>query len=150
MNCVMLRIEGFDYDTISKKLSIPLSSVKWRLNQSKSLLKEEIKSDLGTAAEYVEDVLVNLVAAQSVKKFGNKYQTMFPIWNEKENTDVFEGNIRYVRYAKEQARDIIGIVVPVLSEERGDIRMLFESLAPVFSMTNALQNKIYSRSCETV
>ena len=39
---------------------------------------------------------------------------------------------------------------PVLSAERGDIKALTEILAPVFEKTNAMQSKIYTRSCETV
>ena len=37
-------IEGKDYSTISRELSIPLSSVKWRLNQSKSQIREELET----------------------------------------------------------------------------------------------------------
>ena len=41
---VMYYIEEKDYSTISRELSIPLSSVKWRLNQSKSKIREELKT----------------------------------------------------------------------------------------------------------
>ena len=41
---VMHYFEEKDYNTISRELSIPLSSVKWRLNQSKSQIKEELES----------------------------------------------------------------------------------------------------------
>ena len=41
---VMYYIEGKDYTTISRELSIPLSSVKWRLNQSKSQIREELET----------------------------------------------------------------------------------------------------------
>ncbi len=40
--CVMHWLEEKDYNTIAEELGIPLSSVKWRLNQSKVRLKEEI------------------------------------------------------------------------------------------------------------
>ncbi len=40
--CVMYWLEDKDYNTIARELDIPLSSVKWRLNQSKVRLKEEI------------------------------------------------------------------------------------------------------------
>lgn len=40
--CVMHWLEEKDYNTIARELGIPLSSVKWRLNQSKVRLKEEI------------------------------------------------------------------------------------------------------------
>lgn len=39
---VLYYIEEKDYNTIADELSIPLSSVKWRLNQSKNQLKEEL------------------------------------------------------------------------------------------------------------
>ena len=38
--CVMYYLEDKDYNTIARELNIPLSSVKWRLNQSKSQLRE--------------------------------------------------------------------------------------------------------------
>ncbi|MCL2816109.1 MAG: sigma-70 family RNA polymerase sigma factor, partial [Oscillospiraceae bacterium] len=41
---VMHYIEEKDYNTISRELSIPLSSVKWRLNQSKSQIREELET----------------------------------------------------------------------------------------------------------
>lgn len=47
---VMYYIEEKDYNTISRKLSIPLSSVKWRLNQSKSQIREELET-----MEYMND-----------------------------------------------------------------------------------------------
>jgi len=40
--CVLYYLEEKDYNTIAKELDIPLSSVKWRLNQTKSLLREEL------------------------------------------------------------------------------------------------------------
>jgi len=39
--CVMYWLESKNYNAISVELGIPLSSVKWRLNQSKSQLREE-------------------------------------------------------------------------------------------------------------
>ena len=47
--CVLHYLEGKDYNTISEELRIPLSSVKWRLNQTKSQLREEL-----TKMEYME------------------------------------------------------------------------------------------------
>jgi len=41
---VMYYIEEKDYNTIARELSIPLSSVKWRLNQSKSQIREELET----------------------------------------------------------------------------------------------------------
>lgn len=153
--CVLYYLEGKDYETIARELQIPLSSVKWRLNQSKSQLQKElvkmdymengyrkavplyfnmggwvgnpkdghgnydgadealsgllpqnicisaykkpktvteIASDLGVAADYVEDHLKKLVETQSVKQIGNKYQTMFPIWDVETVKDIYEGN----------------------------------------------------------
>lgn len=40
---VLYYLEEKNYNTIADELSIPLSSVKWRLNQSKKQLKEEIE-----------------------------------------------------------------------------------------------------------
>ena len=348
--CVMFYLEDKDYSTIAIELGIPLSSVKWRLNQSKSRLREEfskmnymgngyhqaiplkfnmggyvgkwnpnlgnydhadralegllpqniciaaygnpktvteISSGLGVAADYVEETLKKLVDTQSVRQTGNRYQTMFPIWNEAANSDVFDGNIefavaeskdivdticsladkikasgfygcdkdfgklilfligyvchntkhncfetdklpfhgddkawyilasegrefcsrfyngsgissngstfglrefffcqKYIRDNRSQrteeqkafynlylgkpvsddyslarlveagkvkkAGDAYKITVPVISEERGDAKRISASLAPVFEKTNALQAKIYKRSCETV
>ena len=47
--CVLYYLEDKDYNTIAEELNIPLSSVKWRLNQSKSQLREELKK-----MEYME------------------------------------------------------------------------------------------------
>ena len=156
--CVMFWLEEKDYNTIANELQVPLSSVKWRLNQSKKQLREEfikmdtmvngyhkaiplkfnmggcvnkldpklgsydnadkaldgllpqnicivayespktvseIASDLSVAADYVEESLKKLVDTQSVRQFGNKYQTMFPIWDKAINEDVFDGNMEY-------------------------------------------------------
>ena len=153
--CVLYYLEEKDYETIARELQIPLSSVKWRLNQSKSQLQKELEkmdymengyrkaiplaisfggwvgtwdesrgnydgadealsgllpqnicisayekpktvteiaSDLGVAADYVEDHLKNLVETQSVKKIRNRYQTMFPIWDTEAEWDIYEGN----------------------------------------------------------
>ncbi len=48
--CILYWLEGKDYNTVARELSIPLSSVKWRLNQSKSQLREEIEK-----MEYMEN-----------------------------------------------------------------------------------------------
>lgn len=48
--CVLYYLEELDYQTIAARLGIPLSSVKWRLNQSKKQLKEEL-----TKMEYMEN-----------------------------------------------------------------------------------------------
>jgi len=42
--CVLYYLEEKDYNTIAAELGIPLSSVKWRLNQSKQQLREELVS----------------------------------------------------------------------------------------------------------
>ncbi len=150
--CVMHWLEEKDYNTIAEELGIPLSSVKWRLNQSKVRLKEElmkmdymengyrkavklymnmggyvewsgelgnydgadraldnllaqnicisayespktvteIASDIGCAADYIEDSLAELVKCQCVKQTKDKYQTMFPIWSREVFDDVFK------------------------------------------------------------
>lgn len=41
--CILYYLEELDYNAIAKKLSIPLSTVKWRLNQSKVHLKKEME-----------------------------------------------------------------------------------------------------------
>ena len=41
--CVLYYLEEKDYNTIARELHIPLSSVKWRLNQSKTQLREELE-----------------------------------------------------------------------------------------------------------
>lgn len=168
--CVLYYLEGKDYNTISEELGIPLSSVKWRLNQTKSQLREEITnmdymengyrkaiplkfnmggwvgkwdrdkgaydgadkalegllpqniciiirenaktvteiaSDLGVAADYVEEALQKMVDTKSVKKVGNKYQAMFPIWDGAVNKDVFQGN---VACAKDWGKVILDMV----------------------------------------
>jgi len=168
--CVMFYLEDKDYNMISKELGIPLSSVKWRLNQSKNQIREEfskmdymengyrkaiplklymggyvgkwnpalgnydnadkalegllpqnicldaylnpktvteLSSDLGVAADYVEEALKKLVDTQSMHQTGNKYQTMFPIWDETANHDVFDGNIEY---AIAQTKDIVDTI----------------------------------------
>ncbi|MBO4931615.1 MAG: sigma-70 family RNA polymerase sigma factor, partial [Clostridia bacterium] len=149
--CVMHWLEEKDYRTIAEELGIPLSSVKWRLNQSKVRLKEElmkmdymengyrkavklymnmcgyvewsgelgnydgadraidnllaqnicisayespktvteIASDIGCAADYIEDSLAELVKCQCMKQTKDKYQTMFPIWSREVYDDVF-------------------------------------------------------------
>ncbi len=168
--CVLYYLEEKDYDTIAKELGIPLSSVKWRLNQSKSQLQKElvkmdymengyrkaiplkigfggwvgkwdasrgnydgadealhgllpqnicicayekpktvteIASDLGVAADYVEDHLKKLVETQSVKQIGNRYQTMFPIWDTEAEWDIYEGN---KALAAKQAGEIVDLI----------------------------------------
>ena len=150
--CVMHWLEEKDYNTIAEELGIPLSSVKWRLNQSKVRLKEElmkmdymengyrkavklyfnmggyvewsgelgnydgadraldnllaqnicisayespktvteIASDIGCAADYIEDSLAELVKCRCVKQTKDKYQTMFPIWSRDVVDDVYK------------------------------------------------------------
>ena len=42
--CVLYYLEEKDYSTIARELDIPLSSVKWRLNQAKEKLREELEN----------------------------------------------------------------------------------------------------------
>lgn len=174
--CVRHYLENKDYQTIADELGIPLSSVKWRLNQAKSQLREELEkmdymqsgyrkaiplkfnmggwvgkwnpekgnydnadkalesllaqnicldcyqtpktvtelaSDLGVAADYVEEFLHKLVNTQSVKQIGNRYQTMFPIWDAEALADVFEGNMRC---AQAEADEILKMIFSLESE----------------------------------
>lgn len=149
--CVMHWLEEKDYNTIARELGIPLSSVKWRLNQSKVRLKEEIMkmeymengyrkavklymnmggwcghegplglydgadtaisgllaknicvaayerpknvteiaSEIGCAAEYIEDALASLIKPRCVCLMKDRYQTMFPIWSENACREIF-------------------------------------------------------------
>jgi len=165
--CVLYYLEEKDYSTIARELDIPISSVKWRLNQSKVRLREElesmefmeknyhkavplqlnmggwvnhwdrekgcydnadkalegllaqnicqvayekpatvteISSALGVAAEYVEEALEKLTAAQCMIHKSNTWQTALPIWTKEMNTLVFDGNYAI---AEENAGGII-------------------------------------------
>ena len=166
---VMFYIEENDYSTISQKLSIPISSVKWRLNQSKNQLREgfekmnymgsayrkaqdlflcsggwcakphlgeryagaeksletllakniaiiayekpvtvtEISAALGTAADYVEDIIGKMVKSQTIEKSSNKYQTNFPIFTEEQLIDMYDGNLKF---AAEKADEIFNML----------------------------------------
>lgn len=178
--CIMYYLEEKDYGTIAKELGIPLSSVKWRLSETKNQLKEEltkmdymengyrkarglhlqmggwvgkwnseegcydnadkaldgllpknicisayesaktvteISSDLGVAADYVEESLDRLVKTQSVKKIGNRYRTMFPIWNKAAMEDIYDGNYNF---AKAEADGILDLLYS-LSDKIKDI-----------------------------
>ncbi|MGN1345969.1 MAG: RNA polymerase sigma factor [Eubacteriales bacterium] len=155
--CVMYWLEEKDYKSIAEELGIPLSSVKWRLNQSKVRLKEEIlkmeymengyrkavklkfgmggwdgqmdpavgnydgadralepllaqniclsaynqpktvteiASELGCAAEYIEDTVAGLVKTQCLMQKKDRYQTAFPIWDKAAMEDIYLGSIR--------------------------------------------------------
>lgn len=169
--CVLYYLEDKDYKTIARELNLPLSSVKWRLNQSKSQLREELEkmeymehgyrqakplllnmggwygnldrengaydnadkvlqgsllaqnicqvaylepktvteiaSDLGVAADYVEAELERIVPTQAMRRVGNRYQTMFPIWNEMITREVFEGNIDF---AMQESKCVIDLL----------------------------------------
>ena len=169
--CVLYYLEDKDYNTIARELNIPLSSVKWRLNQSKSQLREELEkmeymehgyrrakplllnmggwygkpdpakgaydnadkvlqnsllaqnicqvayreaktvsdiaSELGVAADYVEAELERIVPTQAMRRVGNRYQTMFPIWDVATNRDVFVGNISFAEQACGEVIDLL-------------------------------------------
>ena len=169
--CVLYYLEDKDYNTIAKELNIPLSSVKWRLNQSKSQLREEFKkmeymehgyrqakpmllnmggwygvldkergaydnadkvlqnnllaqnicqvayneaktvteiaSEMGVAADYIEAELERILPTQAMRKVGNRYQTMFPIWNENVTWEVFVGNISFAMQESSAVIDLL-------------------------------------------
>jgi len=169
--CVLYYLENKDYNTIARELNIPLSSVKWRLNQSKEQLKEELEkmdymehgyrkatplyfnmggwvgqydkergaydnadkvlmgsllaqnicqvayrepktvteiaSEMGVAADYIEAELERILPTQAMRKVGNRYQTMFPIWDEATCDDVFGGNVAMAREICHEAIDLI-------------------------------------------
>lgn len=67
----------------------------------------DLSSDLGVAADYVEETLKKLVDTQSVRQSGNKYQTMFPIWDAAINSDVFDGNIEYAIAESKEIVDLL-------------------------------------------
>ena len=178
--CVLHYLENKDYHSIAKELNIPLSSVKWRLNQTKIHLKKELEkmeymehgyrkavpltfnfggwvgkmtpkngnydgadkalgtllaqniclcayekaktvteiaSDLGVAADYIEETLEKLTKTQCVRQVANKYQTMFPIWDKAANEDIYLGNLRL---AEEMAKDILDDIYS-LAEKARDI-----------------------------
>ena len=171
--CVMHWLEEKDYNTIARELDIPLSSVKWRLNQSKVRLKEEIMkmeymengyrkavklslglggwvgkmdpwvgnydgaddalhsllaqnicqsaydkpktvteiaSDLGCAAEYIEDSIADLVKTQCLIQKKDHYQTAFPIWDRAAMEDVYLGNIKCVEPEADKVLDSIYVL----------------------------------------
>ncbi len=149
--CVAYWLEEKDYKTIAEELDIPLSSVKWRLNQSKVRLKEELMkmetmtngyhraqklhlnmggwvvhsgelgnydgadkatetllaqniciaaydaaktvtelaSELGCAADYIEDALTSLVETRCITQTKDRYRTNFPIWDEAACREIF-------------------------------------------------------------
>ena len=169
--CVLYYLENKDYRTIASELNIPLSSVKWRLNQSKSQLREELEkmeymehgyrrakplllnmggwygkpdpakgaydnadkvlqnsllaqnicqvayreaktvseiaSELGVAADYVEAELERILPTQAMRRVGNRYQTMFPIWDVAVNREVFVGNISFAEQACGEVIDLL-------------------------------------------
>ena len=191
---VMYYIEEKDYTTIAHELSIPLSSVKWRLNQSKIQIREELekmdymnngyrkaqrlfvsmggyigKSDwrgnyegadsalqtllakniaivayekpvtiteiasaLGVSADYIEDIIDEMMKTRVIEKSGNKYQTNFPIFDGTQMNDIFHGNLAI---AKEKS----GKIFDMLYNLKDDIQNLgfhgcnkeFESLLPM-------------------
>lgn len=175
--CVMHWLEEKDYNTIAEELGIPLSSVKWRLNQSKVRLKEEIlkmdymengyrkavklymnmggwvghegplglydgadtalsgllpqniciavyekpknvteiASEIGCAADYIEDALESLVKARCVIQTKDRYQTNFPIWNETVCREVYSDGFKL---CLEQADGIVDALLSLEKEIR--------------------------------
>lgn len=151
--CIAYWLEEKDYQTIAEELDLPLSSVKWRLNQSKVRLKEEIikmetmtngyhraqklylnmggwveysgelgnydgadkttetllaqniciaaydapktvtelASELGCAADYIEDALTSLVKTRCITQTKDRYRTNFPIWDGTTYREIFIG-----------------------------------------------------------
>lgn len=150
---ILFYVESKSYKEISEELGIPMSSVKWRLSESKKVLKEEfnkmekfmsggfcfaqnmrivssvynatndnyliprralktllsknialcayespatiteISEKLGVSAEYVEDVINELVLLNLMEKDGHHYQTTFPIISQELDNEI----CRFVR-----------------------------------------------------
>ena len=173
--CVMHWLEEKDYNTISEELGIPLSSVKWRLNQSKVRLKEElmkmdymengyrkavrlymnmggwvghegplglydgadtalsgllaqniciaayekpknvteIASEIGCAADYIEDALAALVEARCVTQTKDRYQTNFPILDATACQEIF---VKGFKLCLEQADEIVDALLALGDE----------------------------------
>ena len=201
---VMYYLEEKDYNTISNELSIPLSSVKWRLNQSKSQIREELekmdymsngyrkaqnlftrfggwvgKSDwrgsyegadtalktllakniailayekpmtvtelasaLGTSADYVEDILNEMLETRVIENTSNKYQTAFPIIDGEQEKDIYLGNLN-------MAKEKVDKIFDMLYNLKDDIKNLgfygcdkdFESLLPMLISTVCKETK---------
>lgn len=145
---ILFYVESKSYKEISAELGIPMSSVKWRLSESKKVLKEEynkmekfmsggfcfaqnmhvvssvynatndnyliprralksllsknialcayetpatvteISEKLGVSAEYVEDVVNELVLLNLMEQVGNSYQTTFPIISQELDDEI--------------------------------------------------------------
>jgi len=173
--CVMHWLEEKDYRTIAEELGIPLSSVKWRLNQSKVRLKEElmkmdymengyrkavklymnmggwvghegplglydgadtalsgllaqniciaayekpknvteIASEIGCAADYIEDALAALVEARCVTQTKDRYQTNFPILDATACQEIF---VKGFKLCLEQADEIVDALLALGDE----------------------------------
>lgn len=70
----------------------------------------ELSSELGVAADYIEDTLENLMKNQTMSLSGNKYRTTFPILTTEEYADIFESNIAHVKKSAPQLlNELIGL-----------------------------------------
>lgn len=95
------------YDGADKALEGLLSQNICISAYEKPLTVTEIASDLGVAAEYVEEALQKLVSTQCIKQTGDKYQTMFPIWDAEANNDIYGMNFKC---ADNEAKDILDAI----------------------------------------
>ncbi len=176
---ILFYVESKSYKEISKELNIPMSSVKWRLSESKKVLKEEynkmekfmprgfcfaqnmrivssvynatndnyliprralksllsknialcayeapvtvteISEKLGVSAEYIEDVINELVLLNLMEQVGNSYQTTFPIISQKLDDEICE-------FIKEK----VSSVAPAIISYAKDCIEEFEKIEP--------------------
>lgn len=73
----------------------------------------EISSALGTAADYVEDIIEKMAETRILEKSGNKYQTNFPILDGEQTKDIYHGNLAL---AKAEAIEILDMLYGLKNE----------------------------------
>ncbi len=77
------------YDGADKALEGLLAQNICQAAYEKPVTVTEIASDLGVAADYVEEVLAKLVSTQCIRQKANTYQTAFPILTREQTDQVF-------------------------------------------------------------
>ena len=125
-----------NYEGADKALDTLLAKNIAIFAYEKPVTVTEISSALGTSADYVEDIIEKMVETRTLEKSANKYQTTFPIFNEKQIIDIWAGNLNM---AKEKSSEIFD----VLSGLKNDIQNLgfhgcdspFEKLLPMIIST---------------
>ena len=131
-----------NYEGADKALDTLLAKNITIFAYEKPVTVTEISSALGTSADYVEDIIEKMVETRTLEKSTNKYQTTFPIFNEKQISDIWSGNLTM---AKEKATEIFDM----LSDLKTDIQDLgfygcdspFEKLLPMLISIICLETK---------